>query len=1015
MNRWRTAGFGVVLVGALWVSETSFAQTFYVATGGSDGSGNGSVGAPWASITHALDSVPDGSTILVRPGTYFGRVNLRGTFATGVTVRSEIPYQARLRYDDTVVICFYGQGITFEGFDVAHDGPGAGGLVIQVQDLLGQPGGVDFVSRITFRDNVLHDSFNNDILKINNGAGNVLVEGNIFYNQNGSDEHIDVNSVTDVVIQDNVFFNDFSGSGRVNGNDTSGYIVIKDSNADDDTNLGSERITVRRNVFLNWEGSTGSNFVLIGEDGQPFYEARDVLVENNLMIGNSSNVMRAAFGVKGGRDVTFRYNTVVGDLPSLAYALRLNTEGANLPNDDIVFENNIWSDPTGTMGAENPTRPNDFSDTPPGETIDYVLDNNLYWNGGETIPSNAGELINYTDDTQRVVADPLLSGHAGIVLPRYVVATGLFADGSTTIREAFVNLVSLYAATDPASPVIDGATGAAPTTDILGNPRNVGAGSDIGAWERQIAAPTFLLDVTRSGTGTGGVTSAPAGISCGGDCSQSYVEDTAVTLTATAAAGSAFAGWSGDCSGIGACVVTMTAARTVDASFASLGSRTLSVTKSGTGTGMVVSDLAGISCGVGNIDCSASFPHSTTVTLSAIPTGGSTFVEWTGACTGAGACVVSVTDNLVVDANFAEGAGHELAYRVTVENLTRGQALSAPLIATHRAPVRLYRPRRPASTEIQTLAENGDGLPLLTLLGADPRVADIATGAAGAIVPGSDPGGTLLASSANILIGADRRAKFVSMVSKLVCTNDGFTGLSRIRLPATGVKVYFPDGYDAGTELDTEDYADLIPTCQSLMGVASADAGAVVSNPALAQGERIAMHSGVQGGNDLLPEMHGWSDPVVRVTITRLREDARVFSAQLRGSYVVALDGDGNNSFVETSARGSSSLRLLRGDTELKFSLIVRRLDDVTEAHIRSGLPNENGPIVATLYGPVAPNGRSNGRIAQGKLSEADLVGPYAGDFAGFVTALGNGELYLSVHSAANPAGEIRGQIGAKK
>ena len=103
----------------LTVSGVSSAQTFYVATDGDDGSGDGSMGAPWATITHALDSVSDDSTILVRPGTYFGRVNLRGTFAIGVTVRSEIPYDARLRYDATVVICFYGQGITLEGFDIS--------------------------------------------------------------------------------------------------------------------------------------------------------------------------------------------------------------------------------------------------------------------------------------------------------------------------------------------------------------------------------------------------------------------------------------------------------------------------------------------------------------------------------------------------------------------------------------------------------------------------------------------------------------------------------------------------------------------------------------------------------------------------------------------------------------------------------------------------------------------------------------------------------------------------------
>ena len=77
----------------------------------------------------------------------------------------------------------------------------------------------------------------------------------------------------------------------------------------------------------------------------------------------------------------------------------------------------------------------------------------------------------------------------------------------------------------------------------------------------------FQLTVTKAGTGTGTVRSTPAGIKCGGDCTETYVSGTSVVLTAKATTGSIFTGWSGGCTGTGACQVSITAEATVTATF----------------------------------------------------------------------------------------------------------------------------------------------------------------------------------------------------------------------------------------------------------------------------------------------------------------------------------------------------------------------------------------------------------------------------------------------------------------
>ncbi len=79
---------------------------------------------------------------------------------------------------------------------------------------------------------------------------------------------------------------------------------------------------------------------------------------------------------------------------------------------------------------------------------------------------------------------------------------------------------------------------------------------------------TFQLTVTLSGAGSGSVTSDVSGIACAPDCAETYAAGATVTLTAQPTGGSTFTGWSGICEGLAPCVVTMSEARNVTATFA---------------------------------------------------------------------------------------------------------------------------------------------------------------------------------------------------------------------------------------------------------------------------------------------------------------------------------------------------------------------------------------------------------------------------------------------------------------
>ncbi len=83
--------------------------------------------------------------------------------------------------------------------------------------------------------------------------------------------------------------------------------------------------------------------------------------------------------------------------------------------------------------------------------------------------------------------------------------------------------------------------------------------------------PEFGMSVSKTGSGSGTVTSNPAGINCGTKCSSNFVRGVTVTLTVTTVFGSRFDGWSGaGCSGAGTCSVAMNSDQAVTASFTSI-------------------------------------------------------------------------------------------------------------------------------------------------------------------------------------------------------------------------------------------------------------------------------------------------------------------------------------------------------------------------------------------------------------------------------------------------------------
>ncbi|NIR51495.1 CHRD domain-containing protein [candidate division KSB1 bacterium] len=131
--------------------------------------------------------------------------------------------------------------------------------------------------------------------------------------------------------------------------------------------------------------------------------------------------------------------------------------------------------------------------------------------------------------------------------------------------------------------------------------------------------------------------------------------------------------------------------------------------------------------------------------------------------------------------------------------------------------------------------------------------------------------------------------------------------------------------------------------------------------------------------------------------------------------FKVVLSGDQEVPPVTTTTTGEAKFEVNSAQTRIKFELEIKDAVDilaVAGAHIHCAPANQNGPIVAFLAGEV-PGGFDGEVEIEGTLTDANITDDACGaTIADLVQSMKDGNAYVNVHSAANPAGEVRGQFG---
>jgi hypothetical protein len=135
------------------------------------------------------------------------------------------------------------------------------------------------------------------------------------------------------------------------------------------------------------------------------------------------------------------------------------------------------------------------------------------------------------------------------------------------------------------------------------------------------------------------------------------------------------------------------------------------------------------------------------------------------------------------------------------------------------------------------------------------------------------------------------------------------------------------------------------------------------------------------------------------------------FSPSTAKSFTVVLGGENvRPTAIVSTGSGLATFTLL--DTTITYELKVTNLTGITTAHLHVGSVTGTGPILVTLVANgTAPAGTFSGTLSTGTLSAASVGAAVPVSFASLVSLMRNGDAYVDVHTSANAAGEIRGQL----